>query len=158
MPIATVEQLNAFAAFPSHIASTIEGLTEAQLLYAPQAGEWSIHEVIVHLADSEAVGFWRIRKTLAEHEPELAVYGEATWASALNYRQQDHMLALRLFTDLRAANAALLRLIPQEAWERIGIHAERGPVTVYDLFMTYYGHGENHLQQIEHIIQTIRAH
>lgn len=153
MPSATAELIDSYEAAPSSITAAIEGLTEAQLLYEPGEGEWSIHKVLIHLADSEAVGYWRIRKTLAEDEPELAVYDEARWANALNYNLQDRNLALKLFATLRSSSAALLRTIPQDAWERVGIHAENGRMTVYDLFNLYLKHGEVHLQQIERIKQ-----
>lgn len=155
MPGATAELIDTYEAVPSSIVAAIEGLTEAQLLHEPGEGEWSIHKVLIHLADSEAVGYWRIRKTLAEDEPELAVYDEAQWADALNYNLQDRNLALKLFAALRSSSAALLRIIPQEAWERTGIHVENGRMTVYDLFTTYLEHGEVHLRQIERIKQTV---
>jgi hypothetical protein len=152
---ATAELIDSYEAAPSFIFAAIEGLTETQLLHEPGNDEWSIHKILVHLADSEAVGYWRIRKTLAEDEPELAVYDEARWANALNYNLQDRDLALKLFATLRSSSAALLRTISQNAWERVGIHAENGRVTVYDLFTTYLEHGEVHLQQIEQIKQAI---
>ncbi len=155
MPSATAELIDSYEAAPSSITTAIEGLTETQLLHEPGEGEWSIHEVLIHLADSEAVGYWRIRKTLAEDEPMLAVYDEARWAEALNYNLQDRNLALKLFAALRSSSAALLRTISQDAWERVGIHAENGRMTVYDLFNTYLEHGKVHLQQIERIKQTI---
>ncbi len=155
MSKATSAQMSAFAATPLHVANEIADLTATQLLQAPGEGEWSIHEVLIHLADSESIGFWRLRKTLAEQEPRLDVYDEAAWARNLLYLQQDHKLALQLFSDLRASSAALLQLIPEEAWEHTAIHAERGKLTVYDLFITYLEHGENHLQQIARIKQAL---
>lgn len=150
---ATAELIDSYEAAPSSIKAAIEGLTEAQFLHEPGEGEWSIHKVIIHLADSETVGYWRIRKTLAEDEPELVAYDEARWADTLNYNLQDRNLALQLFGALRSSTAALLRTIPQDAWERVGIHAENGRMTVYDLFNTYLEHGNAHLHQIEQIKQ-----
>ena len=155
MSSATAELIDSYEAAPSSIIAAIEGLSEAQLLHEPGKGEWSIHKVLIHLADSEAAGYWRVRKTLAEDEPELAVYDEARWAEALNYNLQDRNLALKLFATLRSSSAALLRTIPQDAWERVGIHAENGRMTVYDLFTLYLEHGEAHLQQIERVKQAI---
>lgn len=155
MPVATPAQIEQYAAIPVQIARTIEGLTETQLLQTPFEGEWNIHEVIIHLADSEAVGFWRLRKTLAERDSILAVYDEDAWSKTLFYRQQDYRLALKLFTDLRASSAALLELLPSEAWELNSTHAERGKLSLYDIFQTYIEHGEIHLQQIERIKQAL---
>ncbi|GCE02845.1 DinB family protein [Dictyobacter aurantiacus] len=155
MPVATSEQLEQYAAIPTQIARAVEGLSKEQLLQTPIEGEWTIHEVIIHLADSEAVGFWRLRKTLAERDSLLAVYDEDAWSKTLFYRQQDYRLALKLFTDLRASSAALLALLPSQSWELTSTHAERGKLSLYDLFQTYLEHGEIHLQQIERIKQAL---
>src|SRR5438876_6547089 len=106
MPIATPEQIERYEAAPSQIIATLDGLDETQLHYRPAEGEWSIHEIVIHLADSEAVGYWRIRKVLAEPDPLLAVYDEAAWAQKLSYRTQSRELAIALFTSLRASTAA----------------------------------------------------
>jgi hypothetical protein len=157
MTIATREQIAEYKTIPTRITQAIEGLSESQKQYRPMEGEWNIHEIVVHLADSEAVGFWRLRKTLVERDSVLAVFDEDAWSKTLVYGQQDAQLALRLFTDLRTSSAELLKIIPEDAWERTSIHAERGQLSVYDYFLTYLGHGEAHLQQIERIKQALSA-
>ena len=107
MSIPTTEQINAYAHLPERIVAAIADLDETQLQFVPAIGEWSIHEVVIHLADAEAVGYWRIRRALAEQRSELPVYNEEVWASKLSYRIQDRTLALQLFTALRASTAAL---------------------------------------------------
>ncbi|GCF09764.1 DinB family protein [Dictyobacter arantiisoli] len=157
MPVATPEQIENYQAITRRIAAAIEGLSEEQRAYRPTEDDWNIHTVIIHLADSEAVGFWRLRKTLAEPNSILAVYDEDGWSKSLFYEQQDEVLALRIFTDLRTANANLLKLIPAKSWELSAIHAERGEISIYEIFQTYAEHGEAHLQQIETIRQALPA-
>lgn len=154
MPAPTSEQIDNYEAAPSRIAAAIEGLSEAVMHHKPQE-DWSIHEVIIHLADSEAIGFWRLRKTLAEEESTLAVYDEAAWASNLAYHRQNRRLALTLFTALRTSTAALLRLLPAEAWARTSLHPEQGKMSVYDIFNLYAEHGDVHLQQIQRLKQSL---
>ena len=43
------------------------------------------------------------------------------------------------------------QLTPEE-WQRNGIHAERGPMTVRDLALQIAGHDLNHLEQIRKIL------
>jgi DinB superfamily len=154
MPAPTSEQLNIYETTPSRIAVAIEGLSEAALYHKPEE-DWSIHEVIIHLADSEAIGFWRLRKTLAEAGSTLAVYDEAAWASNLAYERQDRTLALALFTALRASTAALLRLLPAAAWERTSLHPEQGKMSLYDIFNLYLEHGDIHLHQIQRLKESL---
>jgi hypothetical protein len=153
MPIATPEQLARYNAAPSQVLAALEGLDETQLHHRPAEDEWSIHEIVIHLADSEVMGYERLRKTLAEEDATLTVYDEAQWAQKLSYQTQDRELAISLFRTLRASTSALFRFLPATAWELTSNHPERGKISVYDLFNIYLDHGEIHLQQIAHIKQ-----
>ena len=155
MPAPTIEQINSFEGVPSRIISIIEGLNESQMHYAPAHGAWSIHEVVIHLGDSETFGFERLRKTIAEVKPTLQVYDEDAWARNLSYHRQERHLAFALFSAQRRSTAALLRMLPAETWERTAIHPERGEISLYDIFTIYLEHGEIHLAQIEHIKQSL---
>lgn len=155
MSIPTPEQIDAFEMAPAQIANAIEGLSEAEMHYIPTIGEWSIHEIIIHLPDSEAGGYWRLRKTLAEKGATLPAYDQEAWAHNLSYRIQDQRLAMQLFAALRASTAALLRLLPEDAWERISVHPESGEMSVYDLFNLYMDHSNSHLKQIERLKQSL---
>ncbi len=151
----TVEQINAFESVPSLVISALTGLSESQLHAAPVPGEWSIHEVVIHLGDSETFGFERLRKTIAEEKPTLQVYDEDAWARNLSYQRQERHFALALFSAQRRSTAALLRMLPPEAWKRTAIHPERGEISLYDIFTIYLEHGEIYLAQIEHIKQSL---
>ena len=157
MPAPTVDQINAFEGVPSRIISIIEGLDEAQMHFVPAPGEWSIHEVVIHLGDSETFGFERLRKTIAEHKPTLQVYDEDAWARNLSYQRQERHLALALFSAQRRSTAALLRMLPAETWERTAIHPERGEINLYDIFTIYLEHGDIHLAQIEHTKHSLHS-
>ncbi len=155
MPIPTPEQIDAYESAPSDIAAAIEGLSESQMQHVPGSGEWSIHEVIVHLADSEAVGFERLRRTIAEERPVLQAYDEDAWARHLSYHIQDRELALALLTLQRRSTAELLRTLSAETWKRVGVHAERGEMSLYDIFDLYLQHGSIHLAQIERLKRSL---
>jgi hypothetical protein len=155
MAVATPEQINAYEDVPSRLVAALEDLNEGQMQYVPAIGEWSIHEIVIHLADSEVVGHMRIRKTIAEAGSTLPIYDEETWAGKLSYRLQDQSLAIELFRALRSSTASLLRALPAETWQRTSLHPERGEMSLYDVFVLYLEHGEIHLQQIERIKQTL---
>ena len=157
MPVPTPKQLDGYEMAPSSIMAALEGLDEAHIRQTPAQNEWSIHEIVIHLADSEAVGYMRLRMAIAEDNSLLPVYEQAAWAQRLKYGAQARGLALALFANLRAASAALLRTLTAEEWERVATHPERGRMSVGDLFDLYSEHGEIHLQQIEHIKQTFKA-
>jgi hypothetical protein len=149
MPVPTLEQINDYETTPARVGAAIEGLSETQMLYSPKYDEWCIHEIVLHLPDSETFAYERMRRTIAEEKPLLQVYPEAMWAQKLFYQKQDYRLALNLFTLQRQATGALLRALPPKVWERTGVHSENGEMDLYALFITYLNHGNTHLAQIE---------
>ena len=50
--------------------------------------DWTIHEIVVHITDSEVNSYVRCRRFIAEPEKPLLAYDEERWAAALNYHQQ----------------------------------------------------------------------
>lgn len=155
MPAPTPAQIDAYESAPAQFTAAIAGLSEAQLMHSPAPGEWSIHEVLVHLPDSEIFVYERIHRVVAEEKPVLQAFSEEVWAKNLNYPAQNSKLALELFAALRHANAAFMRSLPSGAWERTGRHSERGEMSLHDIFTMYLGHGPTHLKQIEEIKRSL---
>ena len=145
------DQFTTYANAPSHISTLIQGLDSAALNHTPTEGEWSIHEIVVHLADSELVGSWRIRRAIAEPGTTIQAYAEATWAQAMNYKNQNMSAALQLFSALRTSNTLILRSLPDEIWEHTVVHSDEGVMSLYDVFVTYIRHIDTHIQQIERL-------
>src|SRR5579862_1914167 len=137
MSVPTPEQFHAYATVHERIAAAIAGLTSEQLQTNLTENEWSIQQVLLHLPDSEAVGYERIRRIIAEEHPTLQSFDEEAWARNLHYDQQDPRLALELFKLLRQNSAALLHHLPATAWERVGMHTENGVMSLYKVFQTY---------------------
>ena len=133
------------------IAKAVEGLSPEVMNVKPGPDRWSIHEILVHLCDSEIVGSERIRRALAENNATVMVYDEEDWARRLDYSERDAELALSLILTLRKVNVDLLANIRRKDWSRTAIHSERGPLTVADYVQTYIGHISYHLDQIKTI-------
>jgi DinB family protein len=53
-----------------------------------------------------------------------------------------------VFAKNRLLTAELLHRVPKEAWDRSGIHSERGKMTLRDLVANYAEHLEHHLKFI----------
>jgi len=119
-------------------------------------GEWSIHEIIVHLADSEANGYVRCRRLIAEPGSHVLAFDEPGWASALDYHRQNAHEALELFRRLRQSNYALIRSLPDEVWANSVIHSEGGHMTFDDWLHTYERHVPEHIAQMRAVYQTWR--
>ncbi|GHO99483.1 hypothetical protein KSF_095310 [Reticulibacter mediterranei] len=157
MLVPTPEQIHSYATIHERIAVAIAELTPNQLQMRPADNEWSIQQVLLHLPDSEAVGYERIRRIIAEERPVLQLYDEDAWACNLHYHQQDPHLALELFKLLRQSSAVLLQQLPAADWKRVGLHAVNGAMNLYTIFQTYLHHGEAHLRQIEDVKRRLRG-
>ena len=86
-------------------------------------GCWSIHEHVVHIADSEANSYIRCRRFIAEPGESLAGYDENQWATALDYHKQDTEGALELFRLLRLKSDTLIKTLSERvAFLRHQVH------------------------------------
>lgn len=115
-------------------------------------GKWSVLQVVRHLADSELVLAYRIRRILAEDAPLLEGFDQDLWADVLGYAEADMDEGLAVFRALRASNLSLLKRSSTDDLRRVGRHAERGEHTLIDMVRLYAGHDIVHLRQIERIL------
>ena len=131
------------------------GLTQKQLNAAETSGKWSIVGVLQHLADSELVWGYRLRKVLAEDQPVLTGFDQDLWANRLCYATADRDEALGLFAALREANLRLLSSASEEDLGRVGVHAERGTMSISHMIRLHAGHDLVHRRQLERIVKTV---
>jgi uncharacterized damage-inducible protein DinB len=123
----------------------VAGLSREQLQARPGPGAWSIQEVIVHLADSDAISIDRMKRIVIEDNPSLLYADENAYNDKLHPHEQDLEDTLTLFEVGRRQWARVLRLLPDEAFARQGIHNRRGEVTLGQLVGEYVAHVDDHL-------------
>jgi uncharacterized damage-inducible protein DinB len=137
---------------PELVARLIAGIPDATLRADPAPGKWSIAAILAHLADDEIVTYWRYRQMLENSGCALAGFDQDEWAQMGEYASADPRQSLQLFRLLRDSNVRLLRRLTPEEWQRFGIHAERGRISVQDLARHMAGHDLNHVDQIRKIL------
>jgi len=111
-------------------------------------GGWTARQVVHHLADSEMTSAIRLRRLLAEDDPVIAGYDEATFAARLHYTARPVEASLRALEASRASTAELLDLLDEAEWARAGTHTETGAYGVTDWLRTYAAHAHDHAEQI----------
>jgi hypothetical protein len=141
-----IDQYEADGAIP---AKAIQGLSSAELNAIPIPGKWSIQQVIIHLLDSDLVGTDRMKRVIAEDQPTLLAYNETLFAKHLGYEKLDPALACEIFRLNRKMTAAILRNVPDTAFERRGNHTERGWETLAELIEGYIEHLQHHMKFID---------
>jgi len=115
----------------------------------PSEDDWSIHEIVVHIADSEANSYVRCRRFIAEPGKDVMAYDEMGWASALHYSEQSTEDAIELFKWLRNNTSKLIRTLPESAWSNTIYHPENGTMTLDDWLNIYARHVTDHVEQMK---------
>ena len=78
------------------LTKTLESIPKKMWKFKPAPSEWSVHEVIVHLADSETNAALRARLLVAEPGRSVMAYDQDAWAVKLNYHDRDVNDALKM--------------------------------------------------------------
>jgi hypothetical protein len=139
----------------------IDGLSEEELRTRARGQRtWSAHEIVLHTADSEIQGAYRIRKVFSQSGADLPGYDEGGWAIELDYQSSPataREAALDLLRELRRFVLPLfLSATPRDWSERFGNHPQYGATTLHNLLELYADHTERHIAQIVHIRELLR--
>ena len=116
--------------------------------FKPKDG-WSIHEIIVHITDSEANSFVRCRRLIAEPGSAVLGYDENVWAKALKYEEQSTDDAIELFKCLRRVSYNLIKVRADSVAGNVIHHSENGPMTFDDWLDMYERHIPDHVAQMQ---------
>ena len=146
------ELIDHYEAGGEKLALAIRGLTREDLLCVPPAdanvGRWSIQQVVIHCMDSDLVSTDRLKRMIAEDNPTLIGYDENKFVANLLYDEQSAEQAVAIIDANRKLFAAVLRKLPEKAFERQGTHNERGPITAGAYLKATVDHLEHHISFI----------
>jgi chromatin segregation and condensation protein Rec8/ScpA/Scc1 (kleisin family) len=137
---------------PRTLARLIDGVAEPKLSLQPAPGKWSVTEILAHMAEDELSSTWRYRQMLQHDAPELLGFDQQMWATLGDYASWDAHEALEMFRLLREANLRVFARLTPEQWQRHGVHAERGRLTVEQLCRHMAAHDMNHIDQVRRIL------
>ncbi|MBC7772573.1 MAG: DinB family protein [Pyrinomonadaceae bacterium] len=132
------------------VTRAIAGLTPADFVAFPVPNTWSIQQIVIHLQDSDLIAADRMKRIAAEDCPLIVNYDETRFAERLQYHKADPMLAGQLFSLNRKVTAAMLRTLPDETFDRVGVHTQKGKLTLGDVVQMYYDHLHHHLKFLYH--------
>ena len=145
----TQDLIEIYASGGQKLAASVRGLTQADLLAFPVPGTWSIQQIIIHLKDSELIAIDRMQRMIAEDNPLLLGYNETKFAGSLAYDKQSAEVAVTLFDLARKEFTKVLRTLPEAAFQRRGIHNERGEVKLGSYLEHMIEHLDHHLKFIQ---------
>jgi hypothetical protein len=160
MPLSRNERealIEQYARGPGRLREALAKAPTEARHWRPEPGKWSVHEIVVHCADSETNAALRLRYLLAESEPLVVGYDQDAWARLLDYHSQPLEESLLAAAAARERTAPLLRRMTEADWAKAGRHTESGPYTTEDWLRIYATHLEGHAQQIERNVRAWKA-
>ncbi len=137
--------IESFAAGGGILRRAVDGLSHDDLIARPGPGDWSIQEVVIHMADSDEIAIDRMKRILTEDSPPLLYADESAYIARLVPHDQSVEDALTLFEVGRRQWSRVLRKLPDEAFSRVGTHNRKGVVTLGDMVNGYIKHLDHHL-------------
>ena len=148
-PAARTALIQRYADGPAVLEAALARVPPDARKWRPAPGKWTVHEVIVHCADSETNAHMRIRYLQGENDPQIIGYDQDRWATVLGYHDLPLEPALDTIRAVRANTVPLLRRLTGPQWLKSGRHTEVGSYGAEKWLEIYAEHLEVHARQIE---------
>ena len=130
------------------LVDAYSGLSRDSLLAFPVPGTWSLHQIAIHMMDSDLIASDRMKRIASMDKPLLCGYDETAFNLLPGISELDAQQACKIFAMNRQLTAIILRSLPDAAFERFGIHNEIGKVTLAEMVGKYIHHLEGHLVHV----------
>ncbi len=132
------------------LKAALKEVPQEAMKFKPEPTEWSVHEIIIHIADSESNAALRARKLIVEPGGVFMGYDQDQWALTLNYHDQNFEDALETTRLVRKTTYELLKQQPEEVFTHTAKHPEYDePYTFEKWINIYSGHIPGHIEQIK---------
>lgn len=142
------QKIDEFEKGTDSLRMAVRGLSREDLLAHPVPGAWSIQQIVMHLMDSDLILADRMKRVIAEENPTLIGFNESKFAANLFYEEHSVEDAVAMVELNRRNVAAILRKLPDAAFNRSGMHNERGELKLSDLLAGAVNHLSHHLKFI----------
>lgn len=120
---------------------------DLQKSYGP--GKWSVRYVLHHLADSDSILFYRIRRVISEPKQVIWAFDQEAWARKLDYSAVPLELAKSVYASSREGIIHYARLHYENSDKIEFVHSETGSRTLKDEFDKVVWHNRQHVRDIE---------
>lgn len=132
---------------PAKLRKGVAGLSEEHL--STRYRNWTIRQIVHHIADSHVNSYVRFKWTLTEEQPTIKAYDEGRWAALEDSRTGDISAPLALLEGLHVRWVQLLRSMAPDQYARSFVHPETGKSITLNAALCYYAwHAKHHTAQI----------
>jgi len=142
------ELIHEIAHLPARLRQLVGSMNDSQL-QTPYKN-WTVRQIVHHLADSHLNAFVRFRLALTEDRPAIKPYDETRWAQLADSKTANVDLSLQLLEALHARWVLLLRALSDADIQRSYFHPEhQREFQLAEAIALYAHHGRHHAAQIE---------
>ena len=146
-PPRRAELVAVIADAPAALRDVVAGLADDQL--DVRYKNWTVRQIVHHLADSHVNSYIRFKWALTEELPTIKAYDEGRWAALDDSRTGDVHAPLALLEALHVRWVQLLRTLRDADFGRCFLHPETGQTVSLRAALCYYAwHCRHHTAQI----------
>lgn len=132
---------------PQALRKAVEGLTDVQL--DTKYKNWTIRQIVHHLADSHANSYIRFKWALTEDNPVIKTYDENKWSDLEESKTGSLEAPLAMLEGIHRQWVQLLRAMTEEQYNRAFIHpVGNRTILLKNAVGTYAWHSRHHTGQI----------
>ncbi len=132
------------------LASTVdffEAVPEGLLSVPHRAAEWTVKEILLHIADDERIYAYRTLRFARNDLTELPSFDQELVVAHSGANQRSLPSLLDEYVSVRSATLTLFEGLPEEALVRVG-RANGSPMSVRAAAFHIAGHELHHLESI----------
>jgi hypothetical protein len=143
------KKIESYGSAHRKLVAALKRFPQEMWQFRPTPDRWTIHEIVIHIADSEANSYVRCRRFIAEPGSTVLGYDEREWAHDLDYHRQNIDDALELFKWLRHKSYTLIKALPDYVWSNTVNHTQDGIIPMDTWLDTYERHIPEHIEQMQ---------
>ena len=133
---------------PETLRALLQSITDEQAGVRPAPSEWSIKEVLGHIADTERVFAYRLLRIARGDQTALPGFDQDDFVNATDFNRRILANLLDEFEFQRRANLLLAASLTDEEIDRRGM-ASGNPVSVRALLHILAGHVIHHIESLK---------
>ena len=126
---------------------------EEDLFKSYEEAKWSVRQILIHLADAEAILHERIKRVICEPRQVIWAFDQDKFCEGLNYQN----FPLEISKSMYVANRNSILFLAERYYINCGnkefIHSETGVRTLKDEFDKVGLHNQHHLAQIANALK-----
>ena len=132
---------------PQAVREAVADLNDEQLDIKYK--NWSIRQIVHHLADSHMNCYIRFKWALTEESPLIKAYDESRWSEVIDATSSPIEASLTILDGLHARWANMLSQLDDEQMARTFFHPEMmQDVSIAEALPSYVWHADHHIAQI----------